>query len=90
MSHSAFRVAVAALALACLSPVFADEAHAAALRPTTSATAATGIHDYSWCLEYDGATDCAFSTRSQCEVTASGGLGECVHIATAAQSRDWD
>jgi hypothetical protein len=87
MYQPSIRSIVAALSLACLPTVFARDAHAAPFRPT-AVIAATHTNDYSWCLQYDGATDCAFSNRQQCAATASGSAGVCVHIATSAQPRD--
>lgn len=88
MYQPLFRGVVTALSLACLPFIFAHEAHAAALQPAASAIVAMRTNDYSWCLQYEGATDCSFSSRSQCAATASGGLGECVYIAPGAQPRD--
>ena len=87
MHQSSFRGVVTALSLAVLPFVFAHEAHAAAPRPATAA-AAMRTNDYSWCLQYDGATDCSFSNRSQCAATAAGHAGECIYIAPSAQPRD--
>jgi hypothetical protein len=83
-----FRGVVTALSFAVLPFISAHEAHAAALRPAASAIFAMQTNDYSWCLQYDGATDCSFSNRSQCAATASGHAGECIYIAPGAQPRD--
>ena len=88
MHQSSFRGLVTALSLAVLPFVFAHEAHAATLRPAASAVFAMRTNDYSWCLQYDGGTDCSFTSRSQCAATAAGGLGECVYIVPGAQPRD--
>jgi len=88
MYRPSFRGVVTALSLACLPFVFAHEAHAAAHRPNAVAATAMRTNDYSWCYQYDGGTDCAFSTRSQCAATASGSAGECIYIAPGAQPRD--
>jgi len=88
MHQSSFRGVVTALSLAVLPFVFAHEAHAAAPRPAAAAVAAMRTNDYSWCLQYDGATDCSFSNRSQCAATAAGHAGECIYIAPSAQPRD--
>jgi hypothetical protein len=40
--------------------------------PRWNARGPVCLHDYA-----DDYTDCSFSSRSQCEGTASGGLGEC-------------
>ena len=87
MYKPAFRNVVVALSLACLPIVFAQQADAAPRRPT-AAIAAARTTDYSWCYQYDGGTDCSFSSRSQCAATASGSAGECVYIPSGAQPRD--
>jgi Protein of unknown function (DUF3551) len=88
MHQPLFRGVVTALSFAVLPFVFAHQAHAAALRPAASTIVAMRTNDYSWCLQYDGATDCSFSNRSQCAATASGHAGECIYIAPGAQPRD--
>jgi len=87
MYRPSFRGVVTALSFACLPFIFAHEAHAATLRPAAAAVAMR-TNDYSWCLEYDSATDCSFTSRSQCAATASGHAGECIYIAPGAQPRD--
>jgi hypothetical protein len=87
MHRSLFHGVVAALSLTGLSLVFAPEAHSAPVRPTVT-SAAMWAHDYSWCLQYDGANDCAFNTRHQCEATAAGRSAECVPSAPATRGRD--
>ena len=86
MYQPSFRNVAAALSLACLPFVFASEARSAILQPRAAILAAR-THDYAWCLQIhtEDRTDCSFSTRSQCEATAAGGLGECVLIAPSAQ-----
>jgi hypothetical protein len=87
MYWPSFRNVVAALSLACLPVVFAHEADAAPRTPT-AAMAAARTNDYTWCLQYDGATDCSFRDRDQCAATVAGSAGECVHIALSAQPPD--
>ena len=88
MYRSSVRGVATALVVACLPLVFAPQAHAAALRPATTAVFAHSDLD-AWCLQGDTAgVDCSFSNRSQCEATASGGLGECVRMMPGMRERD--
>jgi hypothetical protein len=88
MYRPSFRNLVTALSLACLPVVLGHEAHAAPFRPAAVTTARS--NSYAWCLQNDaeGATDCSFNDRNQCEATAAGGLGECVPAAPTALIRD--
>jgi uncharacterized protein DUF3551 len=87
MYRSSLRAAATtALALACLSLVFAHEAQATARRPIAAIAAApVRSASYPWCLQYDSATQCSFRDRNQCEATASGAGGECVYISPGEQ-----
>src|SRR5262249_7828059 len=88
MYRQSFRGVVTALFVACLPFVLAQEARSAPLRPTTAAVVAARTNAHSWCLQYDGGTDCSFSNRAQCAATAAGGLGECVATTSGAWTRD--
>jgi hypothetical protein len=86
MYQLSLRHVATALLLASLSVVVVSEAHAAARRPTVAVVAAR-THEYPWCLHNYGEDyiDCSFRTRSQCEGTAAGGIGQCDLIAPGAQ-----
>jgi hypothetical protein len=88
MYQQAFRGIATALFVACAPLVSAADAHAATLRPATTAVVAHSNLD-AWCLQGDTAgVDCSFSNRSQCEATAAGGLGECVPMMPGMRERD--
>jgi Protein of unknown function (DUF3551) len=89
MYRPLFRGVATAFVVACLPLVFAPEAHSTALRPATAAVFAHNNLN-AWCLQSDaaGVSDCSFSNRSQCEATATGGLGECVPMMAGMRERD--
>ncbi len=88
MYQLSFRGIATALFVACAPLVSAADAHAAALRPATAAVFMRSNSD-AWCLQGDTAgVNCSFSTRSQCEATAAGGLGECVPMVPGRRERD--
>ena len=88
MYRLSFRGVATALFVACLPLVSASEAHSAALRPATAAVFAHNNLN-AWCLQGDTAgVDCSFSNRSQCEATATGGLGECVPMIVGIRERE--
>jgi hypothetical protein len=89
MCRPSFRNVVTALSLACLPVVFTHEALACPPRPAAVVVTAGG-NAYAWCLQNDaeGAADCSFNDRNQCEATAAVGLGECVRAAPSALTRD--
>jgi len=88
MYRPSLRGVATAFVVACLPLVFAPEAHSAALRPATAAVF-THSNLNTWCLQGDTAgVDCSFSNRSQCEATATGGLGECVPMIAGIRERE--
>jgi hypothetical protein len=88
MYRLSLRGIATALVIACVPLVSAPQAHAAVLRPATSAVFTQNKLD-AWCLQDDtaGVTDCSFSNRSQCEATAAGGLGECAPMMPGIRER---
>jgi hypothetical protein len=61
---------------------------ASAFLTTAPATAATSSEPAAYCLSGDNGTDCGFSSRAQCEATASGGLGVCNVMPSWQEPRD--
>jgi hypothetical protein len=71
--------ALAVLSVTAATPVFArtfQRVHHDYARSGADRAGVTGI---SWCLHNypQDEVDCSFASQSQCDATASGGLGEC-------------
>lgn len=66
MYQLSVRRVVTALSLACLSAVFANEAHAAARRPT-AAVVTMQANGTPWCLQCDSVTARSFRERDPCD-----------------------
>ena len=71
-----------------LAAIAAFVVAAGAVIPTASAAAAASNEGTAYCLSGDGISDCSFTSRAQCEASASGGLGICTIVPAWHEPRD--
>ena len=87
MSRLSFRAIATSLFVAGAVLFAVAHAHAATLQPARAVVGMQNNLD-AWCLQGDSAgVDCSFGSRSQCEATAAGGIGECVPMMPGMRER---